>query len=200
MTSIGSTMIDSLPVSGQSPQSAPAIQLETQDTVIAQQQPNNMAMAQPMNMDATHVNQLISGIQQASVAGLTTLPSRDIPMTSDHLTKDEQMKPNYIPDASAGDYISSPQFNPQQYIQNYQQTQQKQNSLEQWYDELQLPVLLAVLYFVFQLPVVRRQLLTFLPRLFHPDGHPNLLGYLVNSLAFGGIYYSLTKFKNYFAA
>ena len=67
------------------------------------------------------------------------------------------------------------------------------------YDELQIPILIAVLYFTFQLPVVRKNLFKFLPSLFSKDGNPNLSGYITNSLIFGALYFGLTKGMKYFA-
>lgn len=152
------------------------------------------------NMSQQNMNQFVNGLQQASMAGMTALPSRDIPQNQEHLTRDNQMRPNYIPAASPemNDYISNQTTN-----QSINQTQFVQEARakkgDYLYDELQTPIILAVLYFMFQLPVVRKQLFTYLPVLFHADGHPNLSGYVFNSLLFAGIYAAMTKLMAYFA-
>ena len=146
-----------------------------------------------------NLNQFVTGIQQASAAGMTALPSRDIPQNQESLTRDQQMKPNYIPAAENTDYIREHQNNNEEMIREYARRQQKTDSLDNMYNELQIPILIAVLYFTFQLPVVRKNLFKFLPSLFSKDGNPNLSGYITNSLIFGALYFGLTKGMKYFA-
>ncbi len=146
------------------------------------------------------MNQFITGLQQATASGLTSLPIRDIPTNQEHLARDMQMKPNYVPQAPAGmgDYISEHRSN-EDMIKEYSRRQQKDDRLDELYNQLQVPILLAVLYFIFQLPVVRKNVFKFLPSLFNSDGNPNLYGYVANSLMFGGLYFGLTKGLNYFS-
>ena len=61
------------------------------------------------------------------------------------------------------------------------------------YQNIQLPVLVGVIYFLFQLPIVRKNLLTFLPNLFNKDGNPKLSGYVFNSVMFALFYTLLVK-------
>ena len=146
------------------------------------------------------MNQFITGLQQATASGLTSLPVRDIPTNQEFLARDMQMKPNYVPQAPLGmsDYISEHKSN-EDMIKEYARRQQKDDRLDELYNQLQVPILLAVLYFIFQLPVVRKNVFKFLPSLFNNDGNPNLYGYVANSLMFGGLYFALTKGLNYFS-
>lgn len=146
------------------------------------------------------MNQFITGLQQATASGLTSLPVRDIPTNQEFLVRDMQMKPNYVPQSPAGmsDYISEHKSN-EDMIKEYARRQQKDDRLDELYNQLQVPILLAVLYFIFQLPAVRKNIFKFLPSLFNSDGNPNLYGYVANSLMFGGLYFALTKGLNYFA-
>jgi len=57
--------------------------------------------------------------------------------------------------------------------------------------------MIAVLYFVFQMPVFKKNLFKFLPMLFNKDGNPNISGYLVNSVSFGALSYLIMKSVNY---
>ena len=50
-----------------------------------------------LSLDQTTINQIVSGIQQASISGATLLPSRDIPMITTNLSTDPQVQPNYVP-------------------------------------------------------------------------------------------------------
>jgi hypothetical protein len=152
--------------------------------VLQQQRQDDPAVMQ------RQMNQFVTGLQQASAAGLTALPARDIPQQQDHLVRDEQMRPNYVPTAQL-DYI------PQETAPTAAPV--KNESLDVWYDELQGPLLLAALYFLFQLPLLRQQLNQYLPSLFEKSGQPNLGGYVFHSLMYAGVYYALNKARTYFA-
>lgn len=146
----------------------------------------------PVSLDQTTINQIISGIQTASAAGATQLPGRDIPRNTEGLTQDVQIKPNYIPPQQNTDYINNSETN-NDVINEYNDQFKQSNSLDELYDEIQVPLLLAVLYFIFQLPIVRKWLLSYLPFLFHIDGNFNINGYVITSMIFGTLYYILSK-------
>jgi hypothetical protein len=150
-----------------------------------------------------NMNQFVTGLQQASASGLLSLSARDIPQSQEHLARDQQMQPNYIPQQSGGspDYIN--EYASQQSLEDIAQTQglkeRRAKRANDWYEELQVPILLAVLYFLFQLPAFRLRMLAFMPSLFQKDGNPNLTGYVVNSIFFGGLYLALKHGMRYFA-
>lgn len=138
-------------------------------------------------------NELVGQIQQADKMGATQLPSRDIPQITNDITMDTSTKPNYIPEQEKiEDYINNYQT-PDEIIEENQQDETRMDSLELTYRELQMPLLIAILYFIFNLPIVRKYLRGFIPNLFKSDGNPNLTGYIVNSLLFAFIYYLLNK-------
>ena len=151
-----------------------------------------------LSLDQSTINQIVNGLQQASANGGTQLPSRDIPMTT-IAHNDPQMRPNYVPPPPQQDA---------DYIQNYEQSSDminsynkqasNQNSLDNMYDEIQTPLLLAVLYFLFQLPFFRNLLFTYVPILFSTDGNFNINGYLFTSVLFGVVFYTLNKLSWYF--
>ena len=154
-----------------------------------------------MSLDQTTINQIVNGLQQATLAGATQLPSRDIPMGTSGLSADPQVMPNYVP--------PPPQMH-QDYIKNYEQTsdminsydrsKQMNNSLDDMYNEIQTPILIAVLYFLFQLPFFKKFLFSYIPLLFSNDGNYNINGFLFTSLLFGIVFHSLNKLTNYFGA
>jgi hypothetical protein len=148
------------------------------------------------SLDQTIINKLISGIQQASINGLTSLPSSHIQLDTNSLTHDPQIKPNYIPSNNNSDYIKNENAN-NDIIKEHMRKQNKQDTLDVMYDELQIPVLIAILYFAFQLPIVRKYLFSFFPSLFNKDGNPKLYGYVFNSLMFALIFYIIKKLLNY---
>ena len=59
-----------------------------------------------------------------------------------------------------------------------------------------MPLLVSILYFIFNLPVIRKYLNKYVPNIFNKDGNPNLAGYIVNSLLFGVLYYILNNVIN----
>jgi hypothetical protein len=66
------------------------------------------------------------------------------------------------------------------------------------YNEIQTPLLLAVLYFLFQLPFFKKNLFTYFPILFSVDGNLNINGFLFTSILFGLIFYMLNKITTHF--
>jgi hypothetical protein len=67
------------------------------------------------------------------------------------------------------------------------------NSLDAVYDELQTPLLISILYFLFQLPILKQTLFKYIPLLCHNDGNYNLNGLLFTSVTFGFLFFSLSK-------
>lgn len=141
------------------------------------------------------------------------LPSRDIPkdLPAIVLQADGATVPNYIP---------APPTQPTQ-----QQTQtQDQRSLEAMFDDmavrernakrqtmerrrrfaddllvqLQRPILLALLFFLFQLPSLRMGLVRYVPflKLCGADGNLSTLGMTVFSMLFGACVFGLDNFVN----
>jgi hypothetical protein len=189
---IGTTSIDALPLS---PQTGDNIRMDTYDQNVKVPNPAQSLQQERDNDPAImqkNLNQFVTGIQQASAAGMTTLPSRDIPQNQQHLAQDVHVQPNYIPTPTEFDYIRAEQTN-DEIIRAQAQKQLKKNSFDVWYDELQTPVLIGILYFLFQLPVIQKQICRILPSLFNKDGNPSLSGYIFTSASFASLYYFLVK-------
>lgn len=145
-----------------------------------------------MKLDQTTINQIVSGLQAASVAGITQLPSRDIPRSIESLTQDPQVKPNYIQTTAQRDYIKESDT-AEEMVKQYEKKESSNKRTDEIYDELQTPILLSVLYFIFQLPILRKLLVRYLPMLFNTDGNININGLGFMSISFGGCYYFLNK-------
>ena len=227
---IGTTSIDSLPISQpmqpmqqQQMQAPPSMQQQQQQAPSMQYTPDNIrlevnnikvdnpaqALQQTRDNDPAlmqkNMNQFISGIQQASAAGMTALPSRDIPQNQDHLVQDQQIKANFIPSPNqlggaggGGDYIANYKTS-DDIIRENMRREKKTDSLDAIYNEFQVPILIAVLFFLFQLPIIRKNMFKFLPMLFSKDGNFNISGYVSNSVLFGLAYYVMTKTINHFS-
>jgi hypothetical protein len=215
MSNLDATDINSLPInpSGGNPNALPANITMTKNEKIpegalerlAQERENDMkqlangpasmSTQMPSAIEQTTLNSLISGIQQASASGLTTLPSRDIPQMTSEVALDNQVKPNYVPQQQ-GNYIDN-NITPDYIINEQRRQQNKMDTLDVMYDELQVPILLAIIFFLFQLPIFRTYLLRFAPSLFNKDGNPNLSGYIINSILFALLYYIIKNSLNY---
>jgi hypothetical protein len=158
--------------------------------------PPNNANHSPstLSLDQSTISQIVNGLQQASIAGATQLPSRDIPMKTEHLTHDNYVQPNYVPPPVTQDYIAEADD-----IAAYYRQEKTENTLDSLYDEIQAPLLLAVLYFLFQLPFFKKAVYKYLPFLCHTDGNYNFNGLVFTCALFGFIYYSLSKTVKHFS-
>jgi len=141
-------------------------------------------------LDQNTINQIISSLQKAGLDSSTQLPSRDIPQNTNGHTIDEQVQPSYIPSSAKNDYINEYEEN-DDIVKNYTNKQNTSKSLDNLYDEMQIPLLIAILYFLFQLPIFKQLVFQYLPILCSSDGNLNLYGYLFNSSLFATIYYLL---------
>ena len=171
------------------------ISLNASENVVIQGQ----GQGQGQGLDQSTITQLVNGLQQSAITGATQLPSRDIPMNSTSHNTDPQIQPNYVP----------PPQNNIDYIKNYEQTSdmineydrnhKHQNSLDDMYNEIQTPLLMAVLYFLFQLPFFRKFLFRYLPVLFSNDGNLNINGFLFTSVLYGLMFYFFNKITTHFS-
>jgi hypothetical protein len=134
-------------------------------------------------------------------------PMNDIPISPLPHMIDETLQPNYIPPypTTKGDYI-------QQYEQKItpeiekavQEHKQKKHRLSKWeklMNMIQLPLLVALLYFVFQMPLFQNILykkLGFLP-ITQEDGQLNMNGLFLTSALFGFCVYFIIHFAEFMA-
>ena len=156
------------------------VKLNTSDVPITDSQ---------ISLDQSTINQIVSGLQQASTTGATQLQSRDISQNTEGLTNDAQIQANYIPPPTQ----NQPDYIQESYGQHPLQLQQSSDKLDELYNEIQIPLFLSILYFLFQLPIVKKQLFTYMPILFSKDGNMNIHGFIVTSVLFGFSFYSMNK-------
>jgi hypothetical protein len=177
------------------------ISLNASENIAQNMQQNvNQPGGAGLSLDQTTISQIVNGLQQASVAGATKLPSRDIPMTTSGLSNDPYVQPNYVPLPPQNmDYIKNYERT-EDMIDEYNKSSNRQNNLDDVYNEIQIPLLLAVLYFFFQLPFFRKFLFTYFPILFSNDGNLNLNGFLFMSILFAFAFYIINKTTNHFSA
>ena len=184
-----STNIDDLPTTNQ-----PNITLETSEVPVQNNiQPGLNATDPSFQLSNKDINKIVEGIQLASNSNMTKLPSRDIPTNQNNITNDPQIQPNYIPQKKNKDYVE--QFDKQQALQYKQQQQQKKDlkRLDTFYDEMQTPILISIVFFICQLPFVNKKLFYLFPSLFIKECVPSLGGYLMKTFLFTTLYFTLTK-------
>ena len=195
-----STSISDLPtdpLGGEGPISNNISMTATENVVVSQ---NQAPTQQTSTLDENTISQIVSGLQNASLNGGTQLPSRDIPMNTNNITTDPNIQPNYVPHPQQNmDYIRNNEQT-SDMVDNYNKNMRTTNSLDDMYNEIQVPLLLAVLYFLFQLPFFRKFLFSYFPILFSTDGNMNINGFLFTSILFGLLYYLLNKITNHFSA
>ena len=202
------TNLDDLPVSGES-ESNVNIKITEQNQIVdnsvsklEEQRKNDLQQVMPQqapqpqapqqqSSESIDINSFITGIQNAAANGGLQLPSRDIPQSQNHLTQDSQLKPNYIPDSNT-DYIEN-SYNHNEIINQNKRKETNINNLDSLYDDIHIPIILAVIYFVFQLPIIKKNTLKYIPSLFSKDGNYNFSGYIVTSIAFASSYYFIMK-------
>ena len=136
------------------------ISLTASENIMGQQNLNQIPNQNPnpnskFTLDQNTINQIVSGLQQAGNSGYTQLPSRDIPMNTNTITQDPNIQPNYIPQTQNKDYIKDYEST-EDIINSYNKQSSRQDTLDEMYNEFQTPLLLAVLYFLFQLPVFKK--------------------------------------------
>ena len=142
------------------------------------------------------MNELVNGLQRASASGMTNLPSRDIPMNTTGMMNDAQINPNYMPQnyrkEEENDYISQHEEEEMNEVK-YSNSVRSSDTMEDIYKLIQVPLLVGILYFAFQLPVFRKYMLKYIPSVFNADGNYNISGLVFVSALFGLGYFGLTK-------
>ena len=142
------------------------------------------------------MNEIVSGIQQAAASGATDLLPRDVPMDNTHITLDDKVEPNYLPKVETKDFVNNHDTE-QDYINSKMRYENQQDKLNVIYNDIQSPILIVVLFFIFNLPITKALLYKLFKFMFHKDGNYNMTGILSVSILFGLAYYILDKSLNY---
>lgn len=177
-----------------------------------QPQPQSQQPQLQMPPSSNIMNEMISGLQRASASGMTNLPSRDIPMNTSNIMNDAQINTNFIPNPQAQAHAQGHQINQygprstmssNNYIEEHEQdmtseekyrkSQFVNSHAENIYKLIQIPVIVGILYFAFQLPVTRKYVCKFIPSVFNSDGNYNISGLIFMSALFAGSFFGLSK-------
>ena len=143
--------------------------------------------------------------QQQSMEALQSmehqrLPSRDIPKNTIQYSNDEGVQPNYIPKHDVErDYVKDHYDTTEKNLKEYEQKQRQYNHWDSIFNDIQVPLFIAILFFFFQLPIVNTMIFkkfTFLS-LHHDDGNFNMMGLIFKSCMFGSLYFSVHKITTF---
>lgn len=185
-----STSIDNLPNENKG-QNNVVLKVKESNQVISQ----TGSSSSPNTLSQESINEIVKGIQSASQNNLTSLPSRDIPMDTQHITNDNTVRPNYVPENN-NDYIEE-EHDLQSLLEKNRNKEEHRDRLDHLYDELQNPLFAMLLFFLFQLPFVDKSMVKYIPSAFAKDGNANLSGHLLKTMIYGFIFYLMTKATKY---
>jgi len=206
--SLGSTSIEDLPATSES--NSNPVQVDSNNTLgnsignvqnIKMQsygEQLNTERKNSVNMQQMDYTSEISSVLKETVdsnPSVTSLPSRDIPQNTLSVHSDEQIKQNYIKNDD-NDYIGN-MISRDEIIRKNKLKENKKDNLEFIYEQIQIPLLIGIMYFLFQLPAVRKNMFYFIPSLFNKDGNPNFYGYFFNSFVFALMFLVIQKLINY---
>lgn len=133
------------------------------------------------------------------------LPQRDIPIDMSGYNHDEGIKPNYIPPPSSAAMSDSDYVDAQEARIRRQKKARKGRlfsgnwKMDDLIAELQQPIIVAILFLVFQSPTVHVLMARYLGfmKLFDEDGNLGNYGILFKSAIFGACYFALQRFIEY---
>jgi hypothetical protein len=122
------------------------------------------------------------------------MPSRDIPMDESMYQSDEEIQPNYIPRAKlTSDYVKDYEEVTESNIRKHERSIENASVVDRVLTQLQMPIMVALLFFIFQLPAMNTMFyrnFSFLS-VHNSDGNINYNGIALKSAIFGTAFYSL---------
>ena len=167
-------------------------------SVVQQLPPQHQQQQQPHQpqinnyMDPSTIDELVNGIEQLRQSGLTSIPTRDIPNHTERNVIDEETLSTYVPTTKRDKTQAKGQAKAQPLNDDDNDEDEykvKTFSVEGVYEDIQMPIFVGILYFMFQLPVFKKYLFYFFPNLIGLDGNYNLAGYSFISILFALLYY-----------
>jgi len=141
----------------------------------------------PLPQQDTNVQQMLSQLK---------LPSRDIPMNQSQYASDEEIKPNFIPaPKTMTDYIEHYDRENAVKFQEHEKEKKRVKMTESLWNELQIPFFVALLFFIFHMPIINTFMYKYMSffQIYGSDGNINFNGLFLKSLFFGSVFYGFTQ-------
>ena len=157
----------------------------------------------PLPQDTQMRNQFIPTKEQQEMmipSQPHTLPSRDIPIDQNIYQQDVNIKPNHIPPPkNDDDYLQSYENYSLEHFPNYDKLKYRETLFDSIFREIQLPIFIGSLYFIFNLPIFDKFIMKYFSffNLYYDDGNSNLYGIIIKSIVFSSVFFSLNKTIDY---
>jgi hypothetical protein len=157
-----------------------------------------MQQMAPMYMPANNVPSTLTPEQQMMLQNMkqNPLPSRDIHIETSSFAQDEEIQANYIPKSKKQeDFVRDYENLTETKLEKHEQGKHRERLVDRIFTEIQLPLLISILYFVFQMPIVNKLFfkpLSFLT-IYGADGNFNFQGLILRSLLFGLCFHTMVK-------
>ena len=138
--------------------------------------------------------------QQQSHQQQQRLPSRDIPQDQSYLVQDQEVIANYIQPVSrnTAEYMRQHEETSDKNIEAHKRGRETKTRMDKLAEDGQIPILIAMLFFIFHMPVVD----TYLVKSFSflaindVDGNFNMNGLIMRSIFFGCLFHGVTHLIN----
>jgi hypothetical protein len=125
------------------------------------------------------------------------LPPRDFPtQNQDFYNLDEKIQANYIPPSPPlnTDFMRRYEEEKEKEWKKNVEKKRKSNRIDDVVEKTQIPFIVAILFFIFQLPIINNlifQRFAFLS-IYNADGNFNMYGLILKSVLFGMIFHGFT--------
>lgn len=189
----GTTNLSELP--NQQPQDNVVLSIQEKNQVQQQFIPDSQPNSVPPNQVVYQPPQQQSQPPQLVPQNPANLQSRDIPQNTQQFNSQDQIRPNYVPEQKE-DYIDNDEtlFS---MMQKNRKDENKKDKMDMLYDEAQMPLLVMVLFFAFQMPFFKKTIAKQFPKLLQTDGNYTLGGYALSTILFGGAFYGIKRSVDY---
>ena len=146
------------------------------------------------------MEEMMKQVQVASGQGLTNIsqvPTHHASTSQQHVV-DTQAMANNLEKSEELDK-KRVRFAEDDYIKNYQvsntteATGDTRATTETLFDQFKIPIIVGLLYYIFEMPAIQKMLLKAFPKMFKSDANINDYGALLMAIIFGGLYYAITK-------
>ena len=124
------------------------------------------------------------------------LPPRDFPKNQDFYNLDEKIQANYIPPSPPlnNDFMRKYEEEKEKEWKKNIEKKRKSNRIDDVIEKTQIPFIVAILFFIFQLPIINNLIFkrfAFLS-IYNADGNFNMYGLILKSVLFGIIFHGFS--------
>jgi hypothetical protein len=169
------------------------------------QQPTAQQMQQIQKLEQISSSNRTDTLSEEQIRELkemrqVNLPSKHVKIDTQEYMQDAEIQPNYIPRQKlTKDYILDyEETHEKNHIEN-EKKKYRESKIDALLSELQVPIMIAALFMIFQLPIVNTMVFkrfSFL-MIYHEDGNFNFYGLIFKSILFGLAYYISQKSIEY---